>query len=639
MVLAFHAGLPIRGGYTGVDVFFVISGFVIAGVLLREFESSGTLKLRAFYGRRIRRLGPALAVLVTTVVLLSLILQSPLGPQQTTAATGIGALLTVANAVAYHNGGYFAEFSAANPLLHTWTLSVEEQFYFLFPSVLLILFRLGRPGRGLRTAVVLGAGAALSFGLAIALQRGFVSWGNSSELAFYASPTRAWEFAAGALLALPWVNSRPADRAGGTWYAIGAFIGLVLIGYSAFALDGGSEVPGVDVLPAVAGTVLVIMAGRRSNVVSGLLATGPMMWLGDRSYGIYLWHWPFVVFTVALWGDDPTAQVAATILSIVPAAVSFRYVEVPAGRIDPRHQGRILRLALACVIPPILLCSILWLGANNTWGDPELERVADRRVAWEILVAGCELTGETLYRCDHVLDEDSPDVYFVGDSHAMALSSAVTSASRQLEASLRIRAIGGCPFALFSGEGSRPDASCSTWVEGVLSELDRANPDLLVLHQCGRINTACTVPGGSDAWIPRYVDAVARIVSQVLRQGSQRVLIVQDVPYIENDLSTCATVLEFRGECGRISLAMAKMDSMDLVTAQRKAIPASDRVSYVDLLPVLCQEKECVQVRDGVVLYRDAHHLTVSGGDTLVPLLRRAMAGQLPSPADAAHRQ
>lgn len=212
MVVLFHARLPVPGGFTGVDVFFAISGFVITAMLARQWAADGSLHLPTFYLRRYLRLTPALAVTVAFTVLVSVVLLSPFGPQQTVAATGIGSLLMAANfVIARYAGDYFAMGAEQNPLLHTWSLSVEEQFYLFFPALMLAAWAIGRRRRRPIAVPVLALAVVslLSFAASLAWTdgSGFASWltvpfGGPEVFAFYGPFTRIWEFGAGALLAL-----------------------------------------------------------------------------------------------------------------------------------------------------------------------------------------------------------------------------------------------------------------------------------------------------------------------------------------------------------------------------------------------------------------------------------------------------
>lgn len=286
LVLAYHAGLPLPGGFRGVDVFFVISGFVITAMLLRQLSAGGTISLRRFYLQRARRLTPALAAVVLAVAAASVFLESPLGEQQVTSRTGIAALLLSAN-YAIHGtvGGYFDAAAEQNPLLHTWSLSVEEQFYLVFPFLVLAAWRIGRGRRSL-LALMLGVAGAASLGLAVA-----TALKGADSLLFFGSPTRAWEFAAGALLALGRRSNSERIRGGGTAAAAGAVLLLV----AAMLPEGTGSYQLATGLLTVVATVLVLAAGVAGNAFSRALGRKLPVWIGDRSYSLYLWHWPLVV--------------------------------------------------------------------------------------------------------------------------------------------------------------------------------------------------------------------------------------------------------------------------------------------------------------------------------------------------------
>ncbi len=205
MVVAFHSGAPIPGGFVGVDVFFVISGFVIAVMLQREWRSTGRVRFGRFYLRRFKRLTPALALMLSTTMFLSLVFLSPLGTQQDTSRTAIGAVFLGANLViAKITGGYFDLEAETNALLNTWSLSVEEQFYLAFPLLLVLGWTIARRrGFGWAPLAVVGGVAVFSFGVAVLGASGFVLPREAWLLGFYSPLTRAWEFAAvGALVAL-----------------------------------------------------------------------------------------------------------------------------------------------------------------------------------------------------------------------------------------------------------------------------------------------------------------------------------------------------------------------------------------------------------------------------------------------------
>jgi peptidoglycan/LPS O-acetylase OafA/YrhL len=273
LVVAFHAGLPVPGGFIGVDVFFVISGFVITELILRSLDTPGGFRFRTFYARRLKRLLPALALMVAVVLALSIVLLSPLGAQQTAAATGLGAVFFVANFVIYSlTGDYFDAPAETNPLLHTWSLSVEEQFYFIFPALMVLAWWLAHRRRsgGRRMSFILLSGlAVLSFLLCVAMSFGWSGLRaieRPAEWAFYSSLTRAWEFAVGALLAMALTSARMrTTRLPGQALSV---MGALLLIISAFAITGSSTFPGFIVAVPVLGTLLVIAGGSAGGVIT-----------------------------------------------------------------------------------------------------------------------------------------------------------------------------------------------------------------------------------------------------------------------------------------------------------------------------------------------------------------------------------
>ncbi|WP_385897849.1 acyltransferase family protein [Tessaracoccus sp. O5.2] len=293
-VMVTHAGLPVPGGFTGVDVFFVISGFIITLMLLREHATTGTISFRRFYIRRLKRLGPALAVTSTVTVLLSLLFLSPLGPQETAFKTALGATVGVANwVIADHTGDYFGTAAERNPMLHTWSLSVEEQFYVVLPALLLLSLVLGRRlSRRSPKAVAL-----LLLGLLAVGSLASIQVGTDFPLGYYGPVTRAWEFLAGCLLAL---GIGLVQRLPSLVLRAAGVIGAALMVWGFMAITPETPFPGKWALLPVVGTALLILAGRDGGgPLTAILSSRPMVAIGDWSYSLYLWHWPFIVVAKA----------------------------------------------------------------------------------------------------------------------------------------------------------------------------------------------------------------------------------------------------------------------------------------------------------------------------------------------------
>lgn len=321
-VVIFHFGLGVLpGGFVGVDVFFVISGYLISGLLLNELERTGSIDLWRFYGRRARRLLPASLLVTAVTLLLALFLLAP--SEQIFAAKGALASSLYASNFWFMTllADYFAPESALNPFLHTWSLSVEEQFYLVWPTLLLMLWR-WRPTVRLM-AIAMSVLTVLSLAMCLWLSYRKQSW------AFYASPARAWEFGVGALAVLKpvtdWARrSRAAVPLG--WLGAAGLCATFLL------LTEDARFPGwVAVVPALA-TVAVLISGAsgQRGGPAELLKVPLMQWLGEHSYSIYLWHWPIVVYATILEVTDPVAKVVmCSVLTLTCAAAGFRLLERP----------------------------------------------------------------------------------------------------------------------------------------------------------------------------------------------------------------------------------------------------------------------------------------------------------------------
>ena len=332
-VVAFHAGVPwLPGGYVGVDVFFVVSGFLITGLLLREFEQRRDISLVGFYERRVRRLAPALLQVLAVTLALGAVYLVPIGgEQQGLAKSAIATLLLGSNVwFAHATGDYFDAPAAAQPLLHTWSLSVEEQFYLAWPLLLLLVARWAAkrhrdPARA--AAWVLALVGLGSLALSI------VTTDTHPEFAFFSSPTRAWEFAIGGL-AFFLVRRRSSSIPLAQPLA---WVGLAMILWScATFVEGQTPFPGWRAgIPAL-GAALVILGGEHAEkgLCTRLLSLKPMVFVGLLSYSLYLWHWPLLVIARlhTLGEIGPWGIAAICSLAFVLAWLTYRLVENPIRR-------------------------------------------------------------------------------------------------------------------------------------------------------------------------------------------------------------------------------------------------------------------------------------------------------------------
>ena len=408
LVILYHFNfLGCRGGFVGVDVFFVISGFVISGVILREVDKRSKLSLAGFYARRARRILPASALVLVVTVVASIILFGQLN-SLSTAHDAIASALFVANFhFAAQHANYFS--SAASPLLHFWSLAVEEQFYFVIPTLValtcLIFARVRRALIGVVGVITVG-----SFVFSM------ISTWNSPTSAYYSIGTRAWELGVGVLVSCviqrfsrlrPWIA------------AYGAWVGLAMIGLSAWWYTGQTPFPGYAAALPVLGAALVILCGATKAQYSprSLLAAKPAVRMGDMSYSLYLWHFPVIVLATTYWSGQVATPRRLGLLIVVFAAsyLSFRFVETPirSSQRLTRSLSRSFTVGALCVALAVSVAiapteSLATTNSVKVSGHPALDQLQKQILAGTRLKVVPSATEPQLSPTLHTVDFSLP---------------------------------------------------------------------------------------------------------------------------------------------------------------------------------------------------------------------------------------
>ncbi|WP_062303040.1 acyltransferase family protein [Demequina subtropica] len=645
----------LTGGYVGVDVFFVISGFLITSHLAREVTRSGTVRLGRFWARRMRRLLPA-SLLVLAASAVTILIAVPQHYWRTFLREIAASALYMQNwALAADSVDYLAADNAASPARHFWSLSVEEQFYFVWP--LLILVALAVPlGRRLSAAARMRA--ALALVLVASLVWSIVQTPTDPDIAYFSTFVRAWEFAAGGLLGL--FGAIAWRRRG--WALAVSWAGLALVLFSAVAYDGLTPFPGWTAAVPVLGTVLVIAAGdvRGATGTSRLLSLLPVQWLGNVSYSVYLWHWPLIVLVPIIVGHEVgwpaklvmlAAMLGLAHLTKVLVEDPFRGADVSRSRVlASTYAASVAGMAVVvgiaaggievidrqasqisdeAVVPDH--AADVCFGAEAM--DPELDCTTDLGAPLvpppavavddtsEIYDDACRSDGadSTVRPCTFGDPEGDVDIVLVGDSHAAQWFPALKPLAEDHGWNLSVIYKGSCPYnaAAEAWTGDSQREACADWNVKVDDYLIARQPDLVLTSSVSTYKFG----GGDDLAPDIAIDGYARKFQKLVDAGL-RVDAIVDNPHVWGETLDCVATSDAAAE--------------ECVTPRRRATnrkdvltPAAERVAGVgtiDLTPMLCGEKRCPAVIGSVVVYRDtSSHLTQSYVRTLAPYMERLL--------------
>lgn len=615
IVVAFHAGVPgFEGGFIGVDVFFVLSGYLITWLLVNEAEREGGIDLARFYARRARRLLPAMAVVLLGTLVVMAWLYAPF-EQRSLARTWATTALYVSNvdfayrAVDYHGAG-----AETNPLLHTWSLSVEEQFYLVWPW--LVLFGLGLVSRRRapdprRLLLVLGVTTALSFALALYLTHAQGVW------AFYLSPTRAWEFGAGGLAVLvpasrwPRRKLNPARPEAVT--GLLSWGALLALGAATTLYGHRTPFPGVAALVPVLATVVLLRAGgaEEAGSVNRLLSLRPLQAVGKLSYSWYLWHWPALVFAAALGSPLPlSGRLAVAGASLVPAYASHTFVENPLrhSRWLSERPTRSLAMAGAIAVSTVAL-AVVWLNVSTAWSlsGEQAHFTHVWRDRADMHEDGCDHFGASAEATECVYGNaaSSRTVALVGDSHAAQFFPAVRAAAEEAGWKMVVLTRSSCPFVDLSDMAYEFGSynNCYAWRSSAIEVLGRLAPDVTFV---GTDNGYDVDPGAWEAGTRSSLSRLARV--------SDHVVLILDPPYAGINIPSCLARAAWRPgdgldpDCTPVGGTPAVLE---LAAAQERAARSVSAIATLDIRDEVCVIGECGPTSAGLIRYRDDHHLSL----------------------------
>ncbi len=658
-VLIYHADLAwVPGGFVGVDVFFVISGFLITSLMVREVERTGRLSLAGFWARRARRLLPASTLVLVFSALVALVCL-PVNNRKEFGGDIVAAAGYVVNwRLGLRAVDYLAENVGASPVQHYWSLAVEEQFYVVWP--LLIAAMVGLFRARWRLALVVGIAvvtlASFLFTLSYAAEQ--------PGLAFFVSTTRVWELGVGALLALalPSLVRLPAAARG-----VLGWVGLGLVAYAVLTLDETTRWPGTATLLPVLGTAAAILAGGGVAATWGvgrLLGLRPAVWVGGLSYSLYLWHWPFLVAAEGLWGElrvrDGLLVVAA---SVVPAWLSYRYVEGPLRR-APRLA--LPRPALLAGASSMAVSAVAGLALVASFGlidtveqaspDEAIGAVAlsDPRYAdtdWAAIRSVDKLRPSPLeayrdlpeiYRgsapcvvgryvedfqvCEFGDVDSDRTVALVGDSKAAQWFAPVRAIAEREGWRLVVVTKNGCAFADVTrlAEGQR-NPSCDAWSPWAIETVEELAPDVVLTVTRFRDALPPDDASSTDERHEPMVDGLVGYWERVLATGATLVPILDTPVPMNGTIPDC--VQDHSDDLTQCVSRKKRGVRLSGAPTQREAAEQVPDAHVVDLTPLLCPDRDrCAAVIGNVLVYRGGDHITDTYAETATAALARKLA-------------
>ncbi|MBM3617025.1 MAG: acyltransferase [Alphaproteobacteria bacterium] len=637
LVFLFHLWPEsLRGGFIGVDVFFVISGYLITGILLREAEKTGTVSLKSFYARRIRRLMPAASlVLLASTAMLPLI---PRVEWEQNAFHLVASTLYAENWWLAHQAvDYFGAEESPSLVQHYWSLAIEEQFYILWPLVMLGLCAL-KSRLPFRTLALWGLGTLtlISFMCSLWLTE------SSPRNAYFLTHTRLWELGVGGLLALSgYAVASARIRAVLLW------AGLASILASAGCITPASGFPGWIALFPVLGSVAVLLSRGEGIGGKWLLNCRPAQFLGDISYAIYLWHWPLIVVWHAQVGELPLWGALLILAATIPLAwATRRYVEtyfLTRGR-WAADDGLMYRLggtlAALCIFAAaavyIYIHAYVYLATKNT-PSPEDYPGAAVLLSGAVAPAGKELL-PPLWQ----VKQDKPDVYrkdchvgygdddpvaceygdpkaethivLVGDSHAAQWVPALDAIAQKRGWRLTVFTKSACPLLPVLVGEDEPYQTCYDWGQSVVKWMKRVQPDLVVQTQAAR--TLAYAPSETrEQRFEKTRDAVLRLWKE-LEDGGIDFIALRDTPAMPEDPTVC---LSKDPKCAYPRAEVLRPDPLENAAIIDPAVP------YVDMSDGICNAETCDVVVGNIIVWRDYEHMTMTYVRTLEEKLEKAL--------------
>ena len=592
LVLIFHARF-ISGGFIGVDIFYVISGFLITGLLLKELNTTGRISLKAFYLRRSKRLLPASFLVLFVTALFAWIVLPPIA-RGSIGRDLIATTLYISNYLfAWWENDYQNLNATPSPFIHYWSLAVEEQFYLFWPLSIIALAKLKSAQKFL---IAFSLVTVITFALGVWLTIVAPIW------AFYSLPTRAWELSVGALIAL-----LPALRRQSRLLAVFGVIALVA---SALWFNESTAFPGTYALLPVLGTAALLSSiGAWPKSLKWLATNRISVWLGKISYPLYLWHWPVLVLPIALFTRDLNLweRIAALMFTVVLADLTTRYVEEPFRVKNFTGRRVVLSTAVAMTFALLLGFGIAKTTTSSILVDGKQVTLASIEARPAPYNDGCHLNYHESISplCEFGKLDSSKTVVLYGDSHALQWFPALEKLAIEKGFKLISLTKSACPSidVVRESVGAFKMENCAAWRENAIARITSAKPDLIILSSFEHF-----VPQGDPRNVEQWWAEGSERTYQILKPLSAKVVYLLDTPLPKRNIPDC----------------LASTSSDKCLADSKLGLPQTANFEIIDPATWLCS-LDCPGIVHGNVAYRDASHISVATSLELSDLLWQAL--------------
>lgn len=616
LVIGAHFGVPgMSGGFIGVDVFFVISGYLITGLLVREHSETSSIHLLRFYANRFRRLFPALAaMLITSSVAAYFILPETQNIAQSKAAAM--AAVWVSNVhFAFADVNYFAAETSTNIFLHTWSLGVEEQFYILWPLLILLAVRTFTITRSDRAVW-----AMLSIVLAASLVGCLVIAQNHPVQAFYLMPTRAWQFSAGAM----------------TWFIVSrkilpnrynnpvALAGYLLLLAGLFLITQSTTYPGSLALLPTFATCALLWSGSNSTSLSGkVLSLKPLQKIGQVSYSWYLWHWPVLIlgeYLITIKGDALKSFLAIS-FSLLIAIITHYLIENPIRYGQAKQVKPVWQVGVTIAAMILLNSQLLkWNTLTEDTLASQTNRYAEARFDLPFFYRdGCDdwYQSDQLKPCIYGSESAPKTAVLMGDSIGAQWFPALTRMFDPAVWKIVVLTKSACPMVdepKFYKRIDRDYTECSVWRNKAISWLGQQKPDIIFLGSAA-----------SSSFTEQQITAGTLRILKELSPNVAEIYLIEANPILGFNGPECLMQYQ-RSRPGKCSISVTgKGQYARVANTLKSTVSKYENTHWLETATFVCPENNCKAERDGVVVFRDSQHLTASFTATAAPHFERQM--------------